>query len=140
MVFLLERERMNSKDKGDITELAVIAQLAKMGYTILKPLSDNKRYDYIIEKDGEFKSVQCKTARFENGAVVFKTCSSNYHRGGKTSSYRGQVDYFGVYCPYNDECYLIAVDDVGERECKLRVTPTKNMQIKRVRYADSFKI
>lgn len=117
---------MNSKDKGDITQAKLELVLLTRGYTILNPRGDNQRYDLVIEKDGKFERVQCKTGRLRNGSVVFSSCSSSYHRNGKKQPYINQIEYFGVYCPDNDTCYLIPETEVNNKDaCKLRIDEPK---------------
>ena len=102
---------MNSKDVGNISELAVMAALAKMGKRILVPFGDNLRYDLLIDnQDGTFTRVQCKTARLkeDKGYIKFATCSSQYHRGGVKHDYYYEAELFGVYCPQLDKVYLIS--------------------------------
>lgn len=49
--------------------------------------------------------------------------------------YRGDADLFGVYCPETRGVYLVPVDEVGKRSCRLRVAPTRNNQRQNVRWA-----
>jgi len=53
-------------------------------------------------------------------------------------NYRGQADYFGIYCHAVGECYLVPVDEVGINEALLRLTPAKNGQRSRVRMAADY--
>lgn len=115
---------MNTKDKGNVTEAVVLAHLVRAGHKILLPFGDNLRYDLLIDNDdGTFTKVQCKTGRLKsNGSVVrFQSCSSQYHRSGKKQGYRGEIDFFGVYCPQNNKTYLVPVDDVGEYAAVLKI-------------------
>lgn len=70
---------------------------------------------------------------------MFKTHSDNGHGWGRRD-YRGQVDYFAVYCPETDKVYLVPVEDVGTNEGSLRVEPTLNEQQKGVRWAVDYEI
>jgi hypothetical protein len=54
--------------------------------------------------------------------------------------YTNDIDYFGVYCPENDKVYLVPVEDTTQRLCSLRVTPAKNNQKKRVRWAKDYEV
>ena len=132
---------MNTKAKGESSTGAVIGSLLKIGFSVLFPFSDNQRYDLVIEKNGAFKTVQCKTGRLEkDGAVIiFKTCSYHYETF-KATAYTGQIDYFGVYCPQNDKTYLVPVSDVGTREGLLRLKPMKKKNSKIFRDADNYEL
>lgn len=131
---------MNTKKKGDISELAVVAQLAKRGYSVLLPFGDSNRYDIVIERDGNFERVQVKTGTLRNGAVCFRTCSSAVRSGERHKPYIGDVDFFGVYCPQTDKCYLVPINDVVTSETYLRVEEAKNAQTKGVRWARVYEI
>ena len=129
---------MNTKHKGNITESRIIYEFVKRNIPVLIPFGDNERYDLIVEIDGVFKRIQCKTAHYKNGCVMFNTCSSQTHRGNGKQSYKGQIDYFAVYCPPLDKCYVCHVDDVNTHEGVLRIEPTKNHQKKRIKWAKDF--
>jgi hypothetical protein len=131
----------NSKSLGDITQSQVMAALLKRGIKVLLPYGDNSRYDLVVEENGQFSRVQCKTARMDHGAIVFSVASSQYHRGGKRQDYRGQIDAFGVFCPDNGKVYIVPIDDLPlVREAKLRLTPPGNSQVKRIRWAAQYEI
>lgn len=142
------KPKQNHKAIGEQSEAIIIAKLLEVGYEILTPLGDNRRYDVVLEDaDGNFFRVQCKTGWIANdGACIqFKTASSYYHtRAGRTShgrkDYRGQIDYFSVYCPEIRKVYLIPVGDVGTANASLRLLPTANKQEKNVRWAKDYEL
>ena len=54
--------KQNNKTKGERSEAIIIAKLLEVGYGVLTPFGDNRRYDLVIEDaDGKFWRVQCKT-------------------------------------------------------------------------------
>jgi len=131
----------NSKSVGDITQLQVMAALLRCGKKVLMPFGDNFRYDLVVEEEGRFSRIQCKTGKLSRGAIVFAVASSQYHRGGKRQDYRGQIDAFGVFCPDNEKVYIIPIDDLPlAREAKLRLTPPGNAQVKGIRWAARYEI
>jgi len=98
-----------------------MAALLMCGKKVLTPFGDNVRYDLVVEENGRFTRIQCKTGKINRGAVVFSVASSQYHRGGKRRDYRGQVEAFGVFCPDNEKVYIIPICDLPlVREAKLR--------------------
>lgn len=131
---------MNSKTVGERTEAIILAELLKAGYVVLLPFGDNQRYDMVVEIDGAFKRVQCKTARPKLGTLNFKTCSTYAHRGRPTRGYRGEADLFGVYSPDTGKAYLVPVDEVGEVEGTLRLEPSRNGQTRGIRMAEKYVI
>jgi hypothetical protein len=80
--------KQNNKTIGERSEAIIMAKLLEVGYGVLMPFGDNRRYDLVIEDaDGKFYRIQCKTARLMNGGacVNFATASTYYHtKAGKT--------------------------------------------------------
>jgi PD-(D/E)XK endonuclease len=140
--------KQNNKTTGERSEAIIIAKFLEVGYGVLTPFGDNRRYDLVIEDaDGNFYRIQCKTGWIESdGAYIrFAAASTYYHtRAGRTGygrkDYRGQVDYFAVYCPETRKAYLIPVDHVGVTDVRLRLLPTANKQEKNVRWAKDYEI
>jgi hypothetical protein len=131
---------MNPKLVGEKSEACIILALLRHDWPVLKPFGDSQRYDLVTERNGQFLRIQCKTGRLVDGAVSFPTCSSYRHRGLGTKDYRGQADLFAVYCPDNEKTYIVPVDDVGTRTCRLRVLPSKNGQRDGVRPAQGYEL
>lgn len=129
---------MNTKQIGDVTEAMVTAALLRAGKVILRPVGDNQRYDLIIDESGAFKRVQCKTGRLRGGAIIFHPYSSYRHRGRGAKHYRGDIEFFGVYCPETDKSYLVPVADARDWRCSLRVKPTANNQSTNIRWAKDY--
>lgn len=131
---------MNTKSIGDISEVMVMAALLRCGAAVLKPVGDNQRYDLVVDLDGCFSRVQCKTGRLKDGRIAFPTCSSYAHRGRVGKGYLGEADVFGIYCPENDRVYLVPVEQCGGRMAHLRCDPTKNGQTSGVRLASEYEV
>ena len=134
---------INTVDKGTQTEAVVLSVLAKAGYTVLMPFGPT-RYDLAIDaRDGlGIKTVQCKTGRIVKSCIVWSTCSVHTQTYVKTD-YRGQADFFGVWCPaHGEDVYLVPVDEVGLREGSLRIDPVRlhGQQNREYRWADKFKV
>lgn len=62
---------MNSKRKGEISEAVVISELLKRNLTVSVPFGENARYDLVVDDDGDFERVQCKTGSLKNGGYSF---------------------------------------------------------------------
>lgn len=131
---------MTNRERGDQSEAAFILTLVRHGYKVLTPWGQNHRYDVVLDTIDGFKKVQCKTGRLErNGdVIVFNSCSNPY--GKKRTNYRGQIDYFGVYCPELNKAYLVPVSVVGVSAGILRLNPTRNGQSKKIRLAKDFEV
>lgn len=132
---------MDKNHIGDLAEAMVIAALIRRGERVLKPISPSCRYDLVLDRNGHFYRVQCKTARLnKHGAVEVPTSNPVGRVNTKWKPYYGHADLFGAYCPDTDKCYLIPVDECGPRSVSLRVHPSKNNQASGIRYAKDFEI
>jgi hypothetical protein len=144
MLYIAERvSGLHRKTKGDVTEAYLTARLLELGYTVLKPVGDNARYDLVIERGGCFHRVQCKTATWgdeEQASLVFAACSTNWHLRDGKRGYHGEADFFGVYFPPSRKVYLVPVAVCGHTEIRLRITPPRNGQVRGIRYAVDYEI
>jgi hypothetical protein len=139
---LISLHGSSPSDVGNHSEAMVAARLIGRGWAVCVPLGSGRRYDYIIEREGTMYRVQTKTGRLKSGAIVFPTCSSYAHRGRPVRGYNVECDAFGVYCPDNDEVYLVPIIETTGllRKCVLRIETAMNNQHKNVRYATRFRI
>ena len=119
-----------------------MAALVKAKKSVLIPIDDNHRYDLVVDEDGKFNRIQCKSGKMAGqGEIRFNTSSSNKEKGKwRRHDYSGQIEFFGVYCEKNDTVYLVPVGDVGKCEATLRTFPTKNSQQKKIRWAKYYEI
>ena len=140
------KPKQNHKAIGERSEAIIMARLLEVGYSVLMPFGDNRRYDLVIEDaDGCFWRIQCKTGRSNGERIEFAPASLYYHtRAGRTTygskSYHGQIDYFAVYCPETKGIYLIPVAHTGVSQMNLRLLPTKNKQGKHVHWAKDYEL
>jgi hypothetical protein len=57
------------------------------------------------------------------------------------SSYHGEIDAFGVYCPETTGVYLVPIAHLPvTRRGHLRVDPPKNNQFDRIRFAANYEV
>jgi hypothetical protein len=117
----------------------VLSELAKAGYAVLIPFGV-ARYDMAIDDgSGKIQTVQCKTGRVRRGCIIWAACSMHTLTHTRTS-YREQVDFFGVWCPEVPEfAYLVPVAEIGEREGCLRIEAAQRNYAK-LRWAEDYKI
>jgi hypothetical protein len=141
LVAVSVKPKRNTKAVGDQSELEVAIQLARAGYIVSKPLGDSHRYDLIIDDGTKLSRVQVKTGRLIAGSIVVRCYSSHTHRGGVAQrSYRGEVDYIGVFCPQTGAAYLVPEADFVDSTMHLRVAPTVNRQDRHIRWASRYKL
>jgi hypothetical protein len=135
-----EKPKRNTKAIGDQSELEVAVALARAGYIVSKPLGDSHRYDLIIDDGIKLSRVQVKTGRLTAGSIAVRCYSSHVHRGGTTRSYRGEVEYLGVFCPETGDAYLVPESELVDSTMHLRVAPTVNRQDRHIRWASRYKL
>lgn len=132
---------MNSKQIGDVTELEVMLAFKKLGYTVLIPYGDYERYDLVVDDNGRFVRIQCKTALTDNDLATFYImCISSHRKNGKVVSCRyseKDVDFFAT-C-FKGVCYLIPISSCG-RQKRLRLAPPKNNQSKDIAWAKDYEL
>lgn len=106
---------LESYRKGDLTEAIVIAEFKERNIPVSKPFGDNERYDLLADvPDGDILRIQVKTGRYENGVITFDGWSQRSNTSGnRYVSYRGDIDYFVVYCDRFESLYLVDADMVN---------------------------
>lgn len=135
------KPKRNTKAIGDQSELEVAVALARVGYIVSKPLGDSHRYDLIIDDGETLSRVQVKTGRLTAGSIAFRCYSSHTHRGGVAArSYKGEVEYIGVFCPQTGDAYLVPESEFVDSTMHLRVAPTVNRQDRHIRWASRYKL
>lgn len=128
-------------DFGQRTEAAILSHLVRHGYPVLLPFGVNQRYDLVLDLEGTFVRAQCKTGRYRNGAIEFKTQSvvtsktRNVVRG-----YIGEADVFLVHCPTVQGVYCVPVELAAKGSMYLRVDPCRNGQHQRVHWASEYEL
>ena len=130
----------NTKAIGDTAVALVLSRLLRKGYAILIPFGDSQRYDLVVDKENKFYRIQCKNGRVRNGCIRFNSSSTEWYKGHRRKNYKGQIDFFGVYCPELDKTYLVPVDDVSVTQGVLRINRPKNNQSKYIRWCNQYEI
>jgi PD-(D/E)XK endonuclease len=124
--------------------MAAMLALNEAGFAVSIPFGENVRYDLIIDDGCRLARVQCKTGRLRQGAVLFNVCSCYGHHLRPTETrrdYRGQVDYFVVYCSETSGVYLVPIEDLTmSNQASLRIEPPRNGQRLRIRNACDYEI
>lgn len=118
-----------NKSRGLVTELQCQTYLTQLGYTVLTPLSEDCRYDMVVDIEGYLIRVQIKTAKEKTTGISFsiRSVRMNHTNGNITQIYnKEQIDYFGTY--YENKMYLVPVELCGsaERTLSFEKTPYNN--------------
>lgn len=136
-------DKMHTHQIGDIAEAKALSRFVELGYTVLMPFNQGLRYDFVIEREGNFQRVQVKTARdMGNGCIKFNSSSLDMttNRARMSRDYVGEIDLFAVYSPHTDKVYALHVDTVPQAACYLRIEPPKNGQMNGIRWAADFEL
>ena len=126
---------MNTKQQGDVGVAATVLHYTKLGYTVSQPLSDNSRYDLIVDKgNGQLQRVQCKTSRyFRDASRTFevKLATSGGNKSGNTKKPidSTEIDIVMVYT-WDGDLYEFPAEVL---HCKDNVRLGKNKQVYRVK-------
>jgi PD-(D/E)XK endonuclease len=133
--------KRNTKMLGDRSEAVVLAELIQAGYKVSIPFGEDQRYDLILDDAGVLSRVQVKTGRLRDGAILFNCYSVHAGRNGRLRTYRGAIEFFGVYCPGVEGVYLVPVGEVPSTcHASIRVTASKNGQCSRVKWAHRYRV
>jgi hypothetical protein len=117
---------MNSKAQGNIGVAMAIAYYSQKGFPVLLPLGDNCRYDLVVDIDGHFAKVQCKTSTFQEGGsyrVELRTCGGNKSGSSIKKLSSEEVDLVFVYS-FDGRCYEFPAR-VLSGQSRLTLGPTK---------------
>ena len=128
----------HTKDKGDLGVLRASVDWRRRLRSVA-PLSEHAPFDLVAYKDGRVLRVQVKYRAAVNGAVVLMLRSAWADRHGTHTVPldKAAIDLICIYCPDTQDCYYFDPRTV-ERSINLRITPARNAQTKRVRWASDF--
>ena len=134
----------NPNHKGNVAELAIATEAARLGLSVLKPLTEHERYDLVLGIGGELLRVQCKWGSCKDGVICVRV-SSSYHsptRGYVKSTYdESEIDAIAVYAATLDRCYLLPVSLVAGRQLvHLRIVAPRNNQRAAINYASRYEL
>lgn len=140
---------LSTQTKGTIAELRIICTLLNKGCNVFRTCSENCRYDLIFEYDNILYKVQVKSAKYDHDRGIINIRTTSNRRNiidnyliNESRSYKGEIDYLGIYCSELDKCYLISEDCIPETisRISLRVDPTKNNQALNLKWARDYEI
>ena len=109
--------------KGAIAEAAITAAAVELGFVVLRPFPEGRRYDLVIDTGPELLRVQCKWGRLKGSVVVVILSTCRY-----TPS-----------CHDLKQCYYLPIETVAGRSgIHLRVGPAANNQETAINFADKY--
>lgn len=129
---------MDTRTRGDVAEAAVLQTLVAARFIVSIPFGRFGPYDLAVETPGGFVRVQVKSGRLRGGCVEFNCVGTDHGDGVK--SYVDRADVFAVHVHATGEQYLVPVADAMAAKMLLRVKPTLNNQVSRVRFARDYRL
>lgn len=134
---------LNTKQRGNVTEVECMLAFLKLGYNVLAPYGDCERYDFVVDIKNKFYKIQVKSANenhIDEGYIEFKTANKTTKNGTfvRHAYTKEEIDYF-MTC-YQGQCYLVPVNECSTTEKRLRFIPPKNGQIKGITFATEYEL
>jgi hypothetical protein len=132
-----------TKAKGDLAELAVAHDLIRQGYRIAFPYGEDCDYDLIVLREDRLERVQVKYTE-SDGDVILVKCRSHSLTNGKVKKTKrytaAMIDWIAVYDRTSDRCYYVPSWMLAEGRAylSLRLTPPKNGQRAKIRFAENY--
>lgn len=85
------------------------------------PFGDTEKYDLVIDDDGTFYRVQCKTAWITDRDTIRFNTHSQTTRDGEyhESGYDGKIDAFIVRNPATEQLFWIDIQDANSTRMDL---------------------
>jgi PD-(D/E)XK endonuclease len=133
------------KQKGDLAELKVAADLVERGCSVSFPYGEDCDYDYdlIADFEGILHRVQVKYTE-SDGRVVGVRCRSHSLTNGRirrTKCYTAKtVDWIAAYDRTSNRCYYVPARElgIGRSQLHLRLAPARNGQRSGIRDARDY--
>lgn len=121
--------------KGLLTELYCELYFSKNNILLSKPITQDSRYDYIMDYNGHLYKIQCKSSTFKDDKIVFRTHMNNIRQNTTVYYSKDDVDFY--YTHYDGKDYLVPFIAAGKSETTLRFE-SKNPNNPSIRWANDF--
>ncbi len=137
-MFVIEH---NPNHKGNVAELAIAKEAARLGLSVLMPLTEHERFDLAIGLGGKLLRVQCKWANCKDDVIPVHLASSRRGPEGyiRRNYSPSEIDAIGIYCGDLDRCFLVPIEVIaGQWAMQLRLVPARNGQRAALHFADEY--
>ena len=136
-----------TQQKGLSTLMHCMLDFTNLGYSCLTPIDDSSRYDIVIDLNGKFIRIQCKTASWatrhqksSTSAFAINTYRQTTNTK-KTTRYKysaDEIDYF--YTWFNGQGYLVSVNEATGITFTWRYEYPSTNQKEGIHIAENYKI
>lgn len=111
---------MNTRSRGDQSEVLVEARLMELGYAVSRPTTE-ERYDLVVDVGDQFVAVQVKRMRRKESGVLRFDCQSNFNGVTEGKTYTtDEIDGFIAHNPEDDSMYWVSVEDAPKTSMSVR--------------------
>jgi prevent-host-death family protein len=127
--------------KGAIAEAVIYAEAVKLGFVVLRPQVEGRRYDLIIDTGPRLLRVQCKWAPLRGSVVVVRCDTSRHTPHGyvRTMYSADEIDGIAAYCQELNRCYYVPIEvAAAHRSLHLRLAPAANSQEAAINWAADY--
>ena len=109
--------------KGDHAELRIASKAKSLGWTVLFPHSESKKYDMVLERDGEFVRTQVKSSIRKGQSIEFRCSTLKGGVGGlqRTFYTDDEIDGFAVYNDEVEQCFWVPIGDANEKKMAINL-------------------
>jgi antitoxin (DNA-binding transcriptional repressor) of toxin-antitoxin stability system len=129
--------------KGNVAELKIAAEAARLGIPVLRPMTEHERYDLVFELNSRFFRIQCKWATSDGAVITVRLITNRRGPNGfiRTRYTADEIDAVAAYCAATDACYLLPIETIdGRSQVFLRLTPPKNGQRACLNWATDYEL
>ena len=129
--------KLDSKNLGELAELAFMRKAASMGFAVAKPWGDSDRYDVIVRFEKIFWRVQVKSV------LGVQPSRSSYRvktmRGRTQTTYSpDEIDFLVAYIFPKDVWYVFPVEIIAGRD-SICVRP-ESTKCRRIQYREAWSL
>lgn len=110
---------MESKSKGELTEMLFMVAATKQGFIVSKPFGDNQRYDFIIDGGEGLHRVQVKATYIKDQHATRGDryrINASFGASHKKSYSNKEIDILAVYIAPEEVWYIIPVREIENRK------------------------
>ena len=105
---------VDTKLKSDVAESAVVTELLKRGFRVLKPVGDRLPYDLALDCGGKLLRIQVKSAWYESSKGLYtvdaRRTKTNRRQMLRDRYDEGDFDFAILYLADREVFYIMPVD------------------------------
>ncbi len=108
------------KRRGEWAELQFASKATLRGFTVSRPWGDSAPYDFVLEHDGKFMSIQVKSTTYKAGNSYVCNIRANANHSYYTAK---EVDFMALYIIPKDIWYIVPIQEALKVKSSLFLNP-----------------